>query len=79
MSNQAGQLNLQDLNEQQINELLSQGITLEQIATEQGQPISPLLQSMMAQQTQTLAVTIGFIFSIELAEQQTQMAHTMVM
>jgi len=52
-----GQLNLQDLNEQQINELLGQGITLDQIAqiaTEQGQPIPPLVQSMMQQQTQTL-------------------------
>ena len=57
MSNQGGQLNLQELNEQQINELLGQGITLDQIAqiaAEQGQPIPPLVQSMMAQQTQTL-------------------------
>ena len=55
--NTQGQLNLQELNEQQINELLSQGITLDQIAqiaTDQGQPIPPVVQSMISQQTQTL-------------------------
>lgn len=46
-------LNLQDITEQQINELLQQGITLDQIAQiaqEQGDPIPPLVASMMKQQ-----------------------------
>ena len=48
-----GKLNLQDITEQQINELLQQGITLDQIAQiaqEQGEPIPPLVASMMEQQ-----------------------------
>jgi len=48
-----GKLNLQDITEQQINELLQQGITLDQIAQiaqEQGEPIPPLVASMMKQQ-----------------------------
>ena len=48
-----GKLNLQDITEQQINELLQQGITLDQIAQiaqEQGDPIPPLVASMMKQQ-----------------------------
>ena len=48
-----GKLNLQDITEQQINELLQQGITLDQIAKiaqEQGEPIPPLVVSMMEQQ-----------------------------
>ena len=48
-----GKLNLQDITEQQINELLQQGITLDQIAQiakEQGEPIPPLVVSMMEQQ-----------------------------
>jgi len=46
-------LNLQDITEQQLNELLQQGITLDQIAQiaqEQGEPIPPLVASMMEQQ-----------------------------
>ena len=56
-TNNNNKLNLQELNEQQINELLSQGITLDQvaqIATDQGQPIPPIVKQMMEQQTQTL-------------------------
>ena len=46
-------LNLKDITEQQLNELLQQGITLDQIAQiaqEQGEPIPPLVASMMEQQ-----------------------------
>ena len=50
---QNNKLNMQSLSQEQINELLSQGITLEQlveIATEQGQPIPPLILTMIEQQ-----------------------------
>uniref|UniRef100_A0A6C0I4I0 Uncharacterized protein n=1 Tax=viral metagenome TaxID=1070528 RepID=A0A6C0I4I0_9ZZZZ len=43
----------QDITEQQLNDLLQQGITLDQIAQiaqEQGDPIPPLVASMMEQQ-----------------------------
>ena len=56
-TNNNNKLNLQELNEQQINESLSQGITLDQIAqiaTEQGQSIPPVVKQMMEQQIQTL-------------------------
>jgi len=49
----SNKLNLQDLTEQQLNELLKQGITLDQIAQiakEQGKPIPQLVISMMEQQ-----------------------------
>ena len=52
-ASEKGKLNLQDITEQQINELLQQGITLDQIAQiaqEQGEPIPPLVASMMKQQ-----------------------------
>ena len=51
----ADQLDLQSLTEQQIGELLGQGITLDQIAEiaiEQGQPVPPIVQAMMEQQLQ---------------------------
>ena len=50
---QENKLNLQDITEQQLNDLLQQGITLDQIAQiaqEQGEPIPPLVASMMEQQ-----------------------------
>ena len=54
MAEKKNNLNLQTITEQQLNELLHQGITLDQIAQiaqEQGQPIPPLVASMMEQQT----------------------------
>ena len=48
-------MDLQSLTEDQINQLLSQGITLDQIAQiaqEEGQPIPPIVKAMMSQQTQ---------------------------
>ena len=51
----SGQLDLQSLTEQQIGDLLSQGITLDQIveiAKEQGQPTPPVVQAMLDQQLQ---------------------------
>jgi hypothetical protein len=52
-----GALDLQSLTEQQVGELLGQGITLDQIAqiaAEQGQPVPPIVQAMMQQQMQGL-------------------------
>ena len=51
----ADQLDLQSLTEEQIGELVGQGITLDQIAQiaqEQGQPVPPIVQAMLDQQLQ---------------------------
>lgn len=59
-ANKKNNLNLQNITEQQLNELLQQGITLDQIAQiaqEQGQPIPPLVASMMEQQTSEMSTS----------------------
>ena len=51
----ADKLDLQSLTEEQIKELIGQGITLDQIAEiakEQGQPVPPIVQALMEQQLQ---------------------------
>ncbi len=56
------QLDLASLSEQQINELLAQGITLDQlieIANEKGPPLPPILEAMMQQKLSPEAVSPG--------------------
>jgi hypothetical protein len=50
-------MDLQSLTEDQVNQLLSQNITLDQIAQialDEGQPIPPIVKTMMEQQTQVI-------------------------